>query len=252
MEGVMAMKYKIALVTGGSGGIGRCIVSDLARSGVRVAFTYLNNESKALELKEQLMSEGFETLPFKVDTGSFSEAKKLVESIIGLWGRIDILVNNAGITRDKSLIMMTPEDWKEVLDTNLTGIYNVTRNCIFHMLKKKSGRIVNISSVSGIEGLPGQCNYSASKAGIIGFTRALAKETAAYGISVNAVAPGGVKTEMIDKMQDGAREALLANVPMRRFCQPEEVSNVVLYLASNSPAYLTGSVIVLDGGAGIG
>jgi 3-oxoacyl-[acyl-carrier protein] reductase len=138
------------------------------------------------------------------------------------------------------------------LETNLTGIYNVTKHCLFYMLKRKTGRIVNVSSTSGITGLPGQCNYSASKAGIVGFTRALAKETAAYGIAVNAVAPGGVKTRMITKMTEQAREALLAHVPLHRFCEPEEVANVVIYLASESPAYLTGSVIVLDGGAGVG
>jgi 3-oxoacyl-[acyl-carrier protein] reductase len=246
------LKNKVALVTGGSGGIGRCIVADLARQGARVAFTYLNNEPDAFALQDQLQSEGLELLPLKVNVGNFIEVKKVIESLIGMWGQIDILINNAGITRDKSLLMLPPEEWQEVLDTNLTGIYNVTRNCIFYMLKRKSGRIVNISSTSGIEGLPGQCNYSASKAGMIGFTRALAKETATYGIVVNAVAPGGVKTRMIDKMPDKARELLLAKVPMRRFCEPEEVSNVVLYLSSNSPAYLTGSVIVLDGGAGVG
>jgi 3-oxoacyl-[acyl-carrier protein] reductase len=246
------LKNKVALVTGGSGGIGRCIVADLARQGARVAFTYLNNEPDAFALQDQLQSEGLELLPLKVNVGNFIEVKKVIESLIGMWGQIDILINNAGITRDKSLLMLPPEEWQEVLDTNLTGIYNVTRNCIFYMLKRKSGRIVNISSTSGIEGLSGQCNYSASKAGMIGFTRALAKETATYGIVVNAVAPGGVKTRMIDKMPDKARELLLAKVPMRRFCEPEEVSNVVLYLSSNSPAYLTGSVIVLDGGAGVG
>lgn len=246
------LKDKVALVTGGSGGIGRCIVADLAHRGARVAFTYRNNEPDALALQDRLRSEGLETFPFKVDVGNFLEVKSVVEKVISWLGQIDILVNNAGITRDHSLLMMTPEEWQEAMDTNLTGIYNVTKNCLFFMLKRKNGRIVNISSTSGITGLPGQCNYAAGKAGIIGFTRALAKETAAYGITVNVVAPGGVTTAMTENLPDKTREALLADVPLRRFCEPEEVANVVLYLASDSPAYLTGSVIVLDGGAGVG
>jgi 3-oxoacyl-[acyl-carrier protein] reductase len=246
------LEEKVALVTGGSGGIGRCIVAELARRGARVAFTYCHNESEAFTLQEQLQSESLETFPIKLDVGNFTEVKSGVAGLIGRWGRIDILVNNAGITKDKSLLMLPPEEWREVLETNLTGIYNVTKHCLFYMLKRKTGRIVNVSSTSGITGLAGQCNYSASKAGMIGFTRALAKETAAYGIAVNAVAPGGVATAMLEKMTDRAREMLLAGIPMRRFCEPKEVANVVLYLASDSPAYLTGSVIVLDGGAGVG
>ncbi|MGD8399499.1 MAG: 3-oxoacyl-ACP reductase family protein [Bacillota bacterium] len=246
------LKDKVALVTGGSGGIGRCIVAELARRGARVAFTYCHSESDAFALQEQLHSEGLELFPIKLDVANFAEVKSGVAGLIGRWGQIDILVNNAGIAKDKSLLMLPPEEWREVLETNLTGIYNVTKHCLFYMLKRKTGRIVNVSSTSGITGLPGQCNYSASKAGIVGFTRALAKETAAYGIAVNAVAPGGVKTRMITKMTEQAREALLAHVPLHRFCEPEEVANVVIYLASESPAYLTGSVIVLDGGAGVG
>ncbi|HYH03156.1 MAG TPA: beta-ketoacyl-ACP reductase [Bacillota bacterium] len=245
-------KDKIALVTGGSSGIGRCVVIDLARQGAKVAFTYLNKEQEASDLQNQLQAEGLDVLPLKVNVGDFEAVKRMIGSLIGRWGQLDILINNAGITNDKSLLMMSPEEWQVVLDTNLTGVYNVTQNCIFYMLKRKSGRIVNISSTSGLSGLPGQCNYSASKAGIIGFTHALAKETAAYGITVNAVAPGGVKTPMLEKVPDKVKETLLAHVPLGRFCEPEEVSNVVLYLSSASPAYLTGSVIVLDGGAGNG
>ena len=246
------LRDKAALVTGGSGGIGRCIVAELARRGARVAFTYLSHETEALGFQEEMRAAGFEILPVKADVASYSEVKSVVAGLVRRWGQIDILINNAGITRDKSLLMMEPAEWREVMDTNLTGIYNVTKNCIFYMMKRKSGRIVNISSTSGITALPGQCNYAASKAGIIGFSRALAKETAAYGIAVNVVAPGGVKTRMIENLPEKTREMLLTGVPLQRFCEPEEVANLVLYLASDSPAYLTGSVIVLDGGAGIG
>ncbi|MCX7920493.1 MAG: beta-ketoacyl-ACP reductase [Clostridia bacterium] len=248
----MGFEGKIALVTGGSRGIGKSIVLDLIKKGAKVAFTYLSGEKEALELQSQAASMGGDAVAFRVDVGNFEDAKRMCNEVVGKFGRIDILVNNAGKTRDKTLLVMEPDDWNDVINTNLTGMFNVTKNCIFHMLKNKSGRIVNLSSISGIEGLPGQTNYSASKAGIIGFTRALAKEVAAYGITVNTVAPGGVKTAMIEGMSDKAREALLATVPARRFCEPEEVANVVAYLADESPTYMTGNVIVLDGGSGIG
>lgn len=248
----MNMEGKIALVTGGSRGIGKAIVLDFVERGAKVAFTYLSGEKEAFELKEQIAAKGGEAVPFRVDVANFDETKKLVADVIQMFGRIDVLVNNAGKTKDKTLLVMSPEDWNDVINTNLNGIYNVTKNCIFYMLKNKSGKIINLSSISGLEGLPGQSNYSASKAGIIGFTRAVAKEVALYGITVNAVAPGGVNTAMIEAMTEKARESLLSTVPAHRFCEPEEVANVVTYLASESPSYLTGNVIVLDGGAGIG
>lgn len=248
----MSMEGKTALVTGGSRGIGRAVVLELARKGARVGFTYLNGEKEAFELRDLVQSEGGEAVPFRADVGAPDDVKKMFDSFLQRFARVDILVNNAGKTRDKTLLVMSPDEWNDVINTNLNGMYYVTKNCIFYMLKQKSGRIVNLSSISGIEGLAGQANYSASKAGIIGFTRALAKEVAAYGVTVNAVAPGGVNTAMIEAMPEKARESLLASVPARRFCEPEEVANVVAYLASESPLYLTGNVIVLDGGAGIG
>ena len=248
----MSMEGKTALVTGGSRGIGRAVVLELARKGARVGFTYLNGEKEAFELRDLVQSEGGEAVPFRADVGAPDDVKKMFDSFLQRFGRVDILVNNAGKTRDKTLLVMSPDEWNDVINTNLNGMYYVTKNCIFYMLKQKSGRIVNLSSISGIEGLAGQANYSASKAGIIGFTRALAKEVAAYGVTVNAVAPGGVNTAMIEAMPEKARESLLASVPARRFCEPEEVANVVAYLASESPLYLTGNVVVLDGGAGIG
>lgn len=248
----MNMDGKVALVTGGSRGIGSSIVTELAKRGAKVAFTYLNGEKEACGLKAGIEAGGGTALPVRSDVGCFEDAKKMVGEVIQAFGKIDVLVNNAGRTKDKTLLVMAPEEWNDVINTNLNGVFNVTKNCIFYMLKNKSGRIINLSSISGIEGLPGQANYSASKAGIIGFTRALAKEVAAYGITANVVAPGGVRTAMIEEISEKARSAILAGVPAGRFCEPEEVANVVAYLASESPAYLTGSVIVLDGGAGIG
>ena len=160
----MNTENKIALVTGASRGIGRAIVIELVKKGVKVAFTYLNGEKEAYELKEEVAAKGGEAIPFKVDIGNFEDTKKMVTDIIQMFGRIDILVNNAGKTRDKTLLVMSPEEWSDVINTNLTGTYNVTKNCIFYMLKNKSGRIINLSSISGIKGLPGQANYSASKA----------------------------------------------------------------------------------------
>lgn len=246
------MTGKTVLVTGGSGGIGRQIVKSLAEQGMKVAFTYRNGEKQAEEMTQELELQGLTVKAFKADLRSFEESKDLVRTVAGMWGSIGVLVNNAGIIRDRTLLMMPPEDWSDVVDTNLTGVFNVTKNAIFYMLKEKSGRIINISSTSGISGAAGQANYSASKAGIIGFSRAIAKEVAAYGIAVNVVAPSGVTTDMLDGISQKAKDAMLLSIPAGRFCRPEEVAGVVCYLALGSPLFLTGSVIVMDGGAGLG
>lgn len=246
----MRLMDKVALVTGGSRGIGKAILLEFAKQGAKVAFTYLNNEDLAKSLEQQIIEAGGMAAAFKVDTSNFEDCRAMVKAVDQKFGNIDILVNNAGITKDAPLLKMSPDDWNGVIQTNLNGIYNITRNCIFNMLKNKSGRIINLSSISGIHGLPGQTNYSASKAGIIGFTHSLAKEVAKYGITVNVVAPGGVNTDMLTALSEKAKQELLSFVPIGRFCEPEEVTNVVLYLASESPLYLTGSTIILDGGAG--
>ena len=248
----MSSKGKIAVVTGGSRGIGKAIVRELAARGARVVFTYLQNAAEAHKLEEQVAEAGGEALSRKLDIGNFEDAKLFIQDVIREFDTIDILVNNAGVTRDCTLLKMGLQDWEQVINTNLNGVFNLTRQCIFTMLKNRSGRIINLSSTSGIQGLPGQTNYSASKAGIIGFSKALAKEVAAFGITVNVVAPAGVETEMLDSLTAKAREHLLSLVPCGRFCQPEEVANVVGYLATESPLYLSSNVIVLDGGAGIG
>jgi 3-oxoacyl-[acyl-carrier protein] reductase len=194
---------------------------------------------------------GRRALPVQLDVRDFEGAKTLVEEVKKEFGRLDILVNNAGITRDKSLMMMGHEDWSEVIDTNLTGTFNTTRACIITFLKQKSGNIVNISSVSGVHPLAGQVNYAAAKAGVIGFTKSLAKEVAPYNIRVNAIAPGFISTEMTAELGEKARDKFLKMIPLQRFGTPDEVAKVVLFLLSDLSQYITGQTIQLDGGLGI-
>ena len=202
-------------------------------------------------MTEEIHRIGRKALPIQLDVRDFEGAKKLIDTIKKEFGKLDILVNNAGITRDKSLMMMSQEDWSDVIDTNLTGVFNTTRACIISFLKQKSGNIVNISSVSGIHPLAGQANYSAAKAGVIGFTKALAKEVAPYNVRVNAVAPGFIDTEMTMELGQQLKEKFLDMIPLRRFGTADEVANVVLFLLSDSSQYITGQTVQLDGGLGI-
>ncbi len=241
----------MAIVTGGTRGIGRSIVLAVCDEGADCAFTYAKNRSAAESLAEEVRRTGRRALPVQLDARDFEGAKMLVEEVKKEFGRIDILVNNAGITRDKSLMMMSHEDWSEVIDTNLTGTFNTTRACIITFLKQKSGNIVNIASVSGIHPLAGQVNYSAAKAGVIGFTKSLAKEVAPYNIRVNAIAPGFINTEMTAELSEKARDKFLNMIPLRRFGSPDEVAKVVLFLLSDLSQYITGQAIQLDGGLGI-
>jgi 3-oxoacyl-[acyl-carrier protein] reductase len=245
------MKDTVLLITGGTGGIGREIIRKLAGRGARIAFTYHQSSALAQELVSELLAKRVEVKAFQADLADFDQARGVVDQVAEMWGTVDVLVNNAGIIRDRTLLMMSYEEWQAVIQTNLGGVFNVTKNAIFHMLKNKAGRVINLSSISGINGSAGQTNYSASKAGIIGFSRALAKEVIAAGITVNVVAPGGVKTEMLEGMNEKARNGILQAIPAGRFCEAEEVAGVVEWLAFDSPPYLTGNVIVLDGGAGI-
>lgn len=190
-------------------------------------------------------------MPFQLDARDFEGAKTLIEEVKKEFDKLDILVNNAGITRDKSLMMMSKEDWSDVIDTNLTGVFNATRACIITFLKQKSGNIVNISSVSGVHPLPSQVNYAAAKAGVIGFTKSLAKEVAPYNIRVNAVAPGFIDTEMTAALGEKNREKFLSMIPLGRFGTPDEVAKVVLFLLGSESGYITGQTIQLDGGLGI-
>jgi 3-oxoacyl-[acyl-carrier protein] reductase len=242
---------KVAIVTGGTRGIGRAIVLALCREGADCAFTYTKNPSAAESLVQEIRSMGRRATPLQLDVRDFDGAKTFVEEVKKELGSIDILVNNAGITRDKSLMMMSREDWSEVIDTDLTGVFNTTRACIITFLKQKSGNIVNISSVSGIHPLAGQVNYAAAKAGVIGFTKALAQEVAPYNIRVNAVAPGFVDTDMTGTFSEKYREKVVKMIPLGRFGASDEVAQTVLFLASDASRYITGQVIQIDGGLGI-
>ncbi|MBM3249892.1 MAG: 3-oxoacyl-[acyl-carrier-protein] reductase [Candidatus Omnitrophica bacterium] len=245
------LEDKVAIVTGGTRGIGRAIVLRLARSGCDVAFTYLKSSQEADLLIREAGKLGRRVLALQADVRDFDQSRQLIERVKDDFGKLDILVNNAGITRDKALMMMTREEWLEVVDTNLNGTFNATRCAIVTFLKQKSGSIVNITSVSGVTGLPRQTNYSASKAGIIGFTKALAREVAAYNIRVNAVAPGFIDTDMIGSLKEEFREAIRKRIPLARFGSADDVSRVVEFMASDRASFITGQVVIVDGGLSI-
>ena len=237
---------KTAIVSGGSRGIGRAIVKALAREGAKVAFTYVQNKAAADEVANN------DTIfAFQADVTNFEESKALVKQIKEKFGRIDILVNNSGITRDKLIALMGERDWDDVLDTNLKGVFNLTKPVVGAMLRQRSGTILNITSISGVVGMPGQVNYSASKAGMIGFTKALAKEIAKANVTVNALALGFVETDMTGVLNAEYRAKALEQVPLGRFAKPEEMAEVALFLVSDKAGYITGQVIQVDGGLAI-
>ena len=242
---------RVAIVTGGSRGIGRSIVLALCREGADCAFTYTKNPVAAESLAKEVQSMGRKATPFQLDVRNFEGTKAFIEEVKKNFGRIDILINNAGITRDKSIVMMSKDDWSDVIETDLTGIFNTTRACIITFLKQKSGNIVNISSVSGIHPLPGQVNYAAAKAGVIGFTKSLAKEVAPYNVRVNAVAPGFVDTDMTAALSETSRKKAMQMIPLGRFGTSDEVAQIVIFLLSDASQYITGQVIQIDGGLGI-
>lgn len=244
---------KNVLISGGTRGIGRAVISALLEKGYQVAYTYKENKELARQIDETARDKCQVAKGYQVDICNQIAVKQMIKEITDEWGKIDILINNAGITKDKSLAMMSYEEWDSVIKTNLYGVYNLTRECIYPMLRFKEGRIINISSTSGINGMKGQCNYSSSKAAMIGFTKSLAKEVAHFGVTVNCIAPGGVETDMTRKMSEAERKKLLEGVPMERLCMPEEVAKIVLFLADKElcPQYLTGVTIPLDGGLGL-
>jgi 3-oxoacyl-[acyl-carrier protein] reductase len=242
---------KVAIVTGGTRGIGRSTVLSICRGGADCAFTYTKNQALAESLTQEVRTLGRRALAVKLDVRDFEGTKLFVERVKHEFGKLDILVNNAGITRDRSLMMMSREDWSDVIDTDLTGVFNITRACIMTFLKQKSGNIVNISSVSGIHPLPGQTNYAAAKAGVIGFTKSLAKEVAPFNIRVNAVAPGFIETDMIAALDEKYRQRLRESIPVGKFGTPDEVAKAVLFLLSDRSRYITGEAIQIDGGLGL-
>lgn len=244
----MILKDKIAIVTGGTRGIGREIVLMLAREGADVAFTYLKSNQGAEELMKEVKGLGRRCLGVAVDVRDFEKAKEFIEKVKAEMGGLDILVNNAGITKDKALMLTAKEDWHDVIDTNLTGLFNMTRNAIVTFLKQKSGNIVNITSISGIIGMARQTNYAASKAGIIGFTKSLAREVAAYNIRVNAVAPGFIDTDMTSGLKEEYKDEIEKSIPLGRLGTAMDVARTVRFLLSDSADFITGQVIIVDGG----
>ena len=244
----MLLDGKTALVTGASRGIGRAIALRLAAEGASVAINYAGNTAKAEETKAAIEAAGGKAALFQADVSDSAQVEQMVASVTEVFGTIDILVNNAGITRDGLLMRMKEEDFDAVLDTNLKGIFHVTKAVSKLMMKKRAGRIVNMASVVGIMGNAGQTNYAAAKAGVIGFTKSAARELAARGITVNAVAPGFIATDMTAAMPEKAKEATLAAIPLRRMGEPEDVANAVAFLVSDQASYITGQVVKVDGG----
>ncbi|KAA3605169.1 MAG: 3-oxoacyl-[acyl-carrier-protein] reductase [Planctomycetota bacterium] len=239
------------LVTGGSRGIGRAIVEHLVQKGAKVAFTYQSRADAAEALIADLQTAPGQAIAFACDSRDFDAVKETVNQAREQLGGLHGLVNNAGITRDQILMMMKAEQWHEVIDTNLTGVFHFCKAVIFSMLKQRQGRIVNVGSVSGLIGNPGQVNYSAAKAGIIGLSKALAKETASRGITVNVVAPGFIETDMVGDIQEKTRETVLQMIPVGRFGEASEVASLVTYLLGQEAAYITGQVFTIDGGLAI-
>jgi 3-oxoacyl-[acyl-carrier protein] reductase len=245
------LENKVALITGGARGIGRAIALAFASEGAHVAFSDIELGSAAQEVVDLIRAKGVRAIALQSDVRDFASTQSVVDSVIKEFQRIDILVNNAGITRDNLLLRMTEEDWDLVIDTNLKGVFNYCRAVSRHMMSQREGKIINISSIVGVIGNPGQVNYSASKAGVIGLTKTLAKELASRNIQVNAVAPGFVETAMTEKLTPQQREALLNIIPMKRTAQPGEIASVVVFLASPAARYITGQVLCVDGGVAI-
>lgn len=242
------MDRKVALVTGGNRGIGKEIALVLAEDGYDIALNYRRETEELENVKNEIELKGVNCLLVKGDVSIFEDCEKMVKQTIDKYGKIDCLVNNAGITKDTLFLRMKEEDFKSVIDVNLGGTFNVTKQVVPYMTKARQGRIINLASVVGVSGNAGQANYSASKAGIIGFTKSLAKELASRNILVNAVAPGFIKTDMTDVLKEEQKEAILNVVPLKREGSPRDVANVVKFLAGEGSSYITGQVINIDGG----
>ena len=247
MQGI-DLSGSVALVTGASRGIGAVIARRLAEAGVKVGVNYLSSPESAEEVVSSIISAGGEALMVEGDVSQEEPAKSTVQQVVSHWGRIDILVNNAGINRDRLLLRMNTDDWDQVIQVDLRGAFLCTRFVMPHLIKQRSGRVVNISSVVGISGNPGQANYAAAKAGLIGFTKSVAREVASRNVTVNALAPGYISTGMVEKLSEDAREKILSRIPMGRFGAAEDVSEAVVFLCSKGASYITGEVLTIDGG----
>ena len=238
---------KVALITGGTRGIGKAIAKKFAENGYNLVINYVSENTDLEKLKNDINSKN-EILFVRANVGDFASSEELVKQAVEKFGKIDVLVNNAGITRDNLIMRMKEEDFDNVINTNLKGTFNVTKNVVPYMMKKRSGKIVNISSVVGVSGNAGQCNYAASKAGIIGFTKSIAKELASRNILANCVAPGFIDTDMTEVLSDSVKENINSQIPLKRMGTAEEIAKAVYFLAGEDNTYITGQVLNVDGG----
>lgn len=244
----MRLEGKVALVTGASRGIGREIALELAREGVSVAVNYAGSEAKALEVVDEIKAMGQDAFAIQADVSNSESVNEMVKETIERFGKLDILVNNAGITKDNLLMRMKESEWDDVININLKGVFLCTKAVTRQMMKQRSGRIINISSIVGVSGNPGQANYVAAKSGVIGLTKTSAKELSSRGITVNAVAPGFITTDMTDKLNEDVKTEMLKQIPLARFGEPKDIARTVVFLASEDSAYMTGQTLHVDGG----
>jgi 3-oxoacyl-[acyl-carrier protein] reductase len=244
----LELEGRVSLVTGASRGLGRAIAINLAALGSKVAINYRSNDTAAEEVAGEIRQSGGQTMLVKADVCDSGQVKEMTGRVADAWGKIDILVNNAGVVRDGLLLRMAEADWDEVINTNLRGAYLCSKSCLSYMMGQRWGRVINISSVAGLVGNAGQANYSAAKGGLIAFTRSLAREVGSRNITVNAIAPGFIVTDMTDELPQENREAILGRIPLQRFGKPQDVAELVSFLASDRAAYITAQVISIDGG----
>ena len=241
------LENKVVLITGGSRGIGEAIVRKFAGLGAKVAFTYRSSSERSDAIVAELNKAGGDTAAFQSDAGNFTQAEELIKAVTEKFGQIDVLINNAGITKDNLMLRMSEEQWDQVIETNLKSVFNLTKQVLRPMMKKRSGSIINMSSVVGIFGNAGQANYAASKAGIIGFSKSIAKEVGSRNIRCNVIAPGFIETEMTAELDDKTKENFLANIPMKRLGNGDEIADTCVYLASDLSSYVSGQVISVCG-----
>ena len=244
----MNLEGKSALVTGASRGIGREIALELARQGADVAVNFAGSEAKANEVVDEIKAMGRRAFAVKCDVSNFEEVTSMVKETIDQFGKLDILINNAGITKDNLIMRMKEDEWDDVLNINLKGVFLCTKAVTRQMMKQRSGRIINVASIVGVSGNPGQANYVAAKAGVIGLTKTTAKELAARNITVNAIAPGFITTDMTDKLSEEVKSEMLKQIPLARFGEPKDIAKVAAFLASHDSAYMTGQTLHIDGG----